>query len=565
MNKIKKRSALFILTMMFLFLLSSSNDSTLLKNTIQKTTDSKIDKYTQLVADKNAELHLEPLELTSYSEEVGAIVKKPIYKKFAANQTVTIEGIIKNDDELKGKYMWIKVHAKNAKRTGDVVEYYTKINNGTFKETIQLFNGKDEYIVTILVPSKEEKHYYYDIANFEVININPAKKREITYSPYAHDFNLVINEPHSGYVKRNRSFPLHGKVSNLKGKNELMIEVRKDDKESWQHIIPVRNGVFSYDVPLFYGKGIHTVNIYVPDLKQDDYYREGATLLVHNEAEETLEPIKYYKEYEERGITIEKPTFGGEQVDLTYYLKGKIDPNAPYANETTHLYITTKKGNDEALDVIPVKNFSFDGAFYLRFGPGTYEVTVSIPELNRSNVEYFRFFAIASFTVKNAASEDQRDLLPSRGIQSESPEIVALANELTKNLSNERKKAKAIYDYVTKNITYDVEKLKNQTYAWDDSALKTLNIKTGVCQDYAYLTIALLRASNIEARYVTGYAGERHAWVEAKVHGKWLIMDPTWGAGYIENDTFIPKYSDEYFDPDPATFAKTHIRTGVEY
>src|SRR5690606_18133169 len=139
-----------------------------------------------------------------------------------------------------------------------------------------------------------------------------------------HDFNLVINEPHSGYVKRNRSFPLHGKVSNLKGKNELMIEVRKDDKESWQHIIPVRNGVFSYDVPLFYGKGIHTVNIYVPDLKQDDYYREGATLLVHNEAEETLEPIKYYKEYEERGITIEKPTFGGEQVDLTYYLKGKI-------------------------------------------------------------------------------------------------------------------------------------------------------------------------------------------------------------------------------------------------
>ena len=44
-------------------------------------------------------------------------------------------------------------------------------------------------------------------------------------------------------------------------------------------------------------------------------------------------------------------------------------------------------------------------------------------------------------------------------------------------------------------------------FRWDDSALKTLELKSGVCQDYAFLATALLRASDIEARFVEGRAG----------------------------------------------------------
>lgn len=52
----------------------------------------------------------------------------------------------------------------------------------------------------------------------------------------------------------------------------------------------------------------------------------------------------------------------------------------------------------------------------------------------------------------------------------------------------------------------------------------------GVCQDYAHLLIALCRASNIHARYVSGFIegeGQTHAWVEVSDGSKWLAFDPT--------------------------------------
>lgn len=71
-----------------------------------------------------------------------------------------------------------------------------------------------------------------------------------------------------------------------------------------------------------------------------------------------------------------------------------------------------------------------------------------------------------------------------------------------------------------------------------------LEAGAGVCQDFAHLSIALLRAAGVPARYVSGYfftaddrtgaeAGdevevETHAWVEAAVPGAgWWPFDPT--------------------------------------
>lgn len=61
----------------------------------------------------------------------------------------------------------------------------------------------------------------------------------------------------------------------------------------------------------------------------------------------------------------------------------------------------------------------------------------------------------------------------------------------------------------------------------------------GVCQDYAHLTLATLRAMGLPARYVSGYLcpiddavigtstrGESHAWVEYWA-GSWIAVDPT--------------------------------------
>ena len=564
-----------MLMIVCVLLLSSCSSSLATKNEHQEANKQeqkekqKIDKYKKLVAETNAALDLKPLELTSYSEQVGATLSSPKYEKFAANKSITITGSVEHTEQLKGSYVWIKIDAKEAGPTGDTLEYYTQIKNGHFKQKIQFFNGEGDYTVKVLLPSNDKENYYYDIANFEVVNVNPKIHRDITYTPFAQDADMVIQHPKTGYFQEKETFSLKGKMHKQIQQQEIMLEIRKDS-DSWKHVIPVKNGIFSYDIPLFYGRGIHQLTLYVPDQNRDNYFQEGTIIFIDNQSDQTMEPIEYYSEYDERGINLEFPKFGGDKTSLAYPIKGKIDKQAPFAKETTHLYITTKKDGEEALDVIPVSDFTFDDEFYLRFGPGKYDVIVSVPEIIEENSSKFRFFGVATFSVENTDSEDRRDLLPSRGVQSEAPEIIALANELTKDKQTEREKAKAIYEYTAKNIAYNVTKYKNDEFSWDDSALKTLELKSGVCQDYAYLAIALLRASEMEARYVAGYAGtgfnrDRHAWVETKVDDEWLVMDPTWGAGYTDGDVFVAHYSEKYFDPNPAEFNKTHDRSNVEY
>ncbi len=71
------------------------------------------------------------------------------------------------------------------------------------------------------------------------------------------------------------------------------------------------------------------------------------------------------------------------------------------------------------------------------------------------------------------------------------------------------------------------------------SALDALREGKGVCQDFAHLTLAVLRGIGIPARYVSGYLhpqrkapigetvdGQSHAWIQAWTGG-WWNFDPT--------------------------------------
>jgi transglutaminase/protease-like cytokinesis protein 3 len=61
--------------------------------------------------------------------------------------------------------------------------------------------------------------------------------------------------------------------------------------------------------------------------------------------------------------------------------------------------------------------------------------------------------------------------------------------------------------------------------------------RTGFCQSYALLFVALARAAGIAARQAGGWvwAGSRaggfaaHAWAEVDLDGRWQAVDPTWG------------------------------------
>ena len=90
--------------------------------------------------------------------------------------------------------------------------------------------------------------------------------------------------------------------------------------------------------------------------------------------------------------------------------------------------------------------------------------------------------------------------------------------------------------------------------AWDQGQ--------GVCQDMAHVTVALLRAAGLPARYVSGYlhadpsaepgqtaVGESHAWVEYWA-GSWRPLDPTSGAPVRERHVVVARGRD-YADVAP--------------
>jgi hypothetical protein len=523
----------------------------------------KKDKYTALAEEANKDGELENLELLPYAEEVGATLTSPKYMEFKANSTVLIKGKAKEYSEFKSDHVWIKVRSDEEGPNGREFSYYAPLKEGNFEQKVQLFNGKGKYSVKVSVPSDTAENYYYDIASFDVENVNPEIQRDIAFTMNAFKHGLMLNNSVSGYMERDGFFDLEGKVADT-SVEQLMVELKKEN-DSTKIMIPVKNGKFAKKIPLYYGEGIHEVQIMTPKEGRSDYYSEAANLFVKNRSNKSFEPINYSSEYKEKGFTLETPEVSGEKTDLTYKIKGSIDPSGKDASKTNVVFVQTKKGDLKAMYAIPVKNNKFEGEFFLRFGPGKYDIAVMAPDFTLTNGLLQHFVGVAGFTVENTNSKDQRFTLPSRGIQSDAPEIKTLAQQLTKNKKTDKDKALAVYEYVAKHVSYDVDKLNNRSFEFDDSALKTLDEKKGVCQDFAYLAIALLRASGLEAQMVTGYAGQNHAWVETKVDGRWLTMDPTWGSGYLQNNKFVPKFTMEYFDPKPADFQKTHTKEEIEF
>lgn len=109
----------------------------------------------------------------------------------------------------------------------------------------------------------------------------------------------------------------------------------------------------------------------------------------------------------------------------------------------------------------------------------------------------------------------------------ESDKLLDFAHQQFGYLPNEFTKVKAISEWVFNSIAY-----KAGTSDSSRSACDVLNLKEGVCKDFAHLAIALCRALDIPARYFTGYAyaldpPDLHACFEAYVGGKWLFFDPT--------------------------------------
>lgn len=129
------------------------------------------------------------------------------------------------------------------------------------------------------------------------------------------------------------------------------------------------------------------------------------------------------------------------------------------------------------------------------------------------------------------------------------------------------RRAKAIYDYVTTRIRYDVPALQTRTILSPQDAETVFRQHLGVCAGYANLFKALAERLELPTAFVVGdsrsatgeIAGISHAWNAVRINQKWYLLDATWGSGYVEQGQFKPRYTSAYLLTPPSVFAMDHL------
>lgn len=259
------------------------------------------------------------------------------------------------------------------------------------------------------------------------------------------------------------------------------------------------------------------------------------------------------------------------QVQTTLDSSFKLQKTLP-AGINKLMIITTKSGKSDN-SIFVLRNGLLEEKPYLYYGPGEYKVTIAVPRANSNSYSGFDYFNVINLDPR--PEEEVKYLFPEGDIQSENPEIVTLAMNITKGKSTDMAKTRAIHDYVAKNVAYDTKTYyagRISDYNWD--AVEVLHRKLAICEGYANLNAALHRAVGIKAKVVHGQAiwadmGETwenteargHAWNEIFVDGRWVIEDTCWDAGYVNGRSFTFKYRTKYFDPTPREFARDHRTT----
>jgi hypothetical protein len=107
--------------------------------------------------------------------------------------------------------------------------------------------------------------------------------------------------------------------------------------------------------------------------------------------------------------------------------------------------------------------------------------------------------------------------------------IASLASQIAGDANDPRERARRVLAWIEANVR------KSPADVW--SALDVLKTREAECQGHAYLYAALMRALRTPTRVVNGvvYSNDYrgflyHTWTESLFDGRWVAVDPTFGA-----------------------------------
>lgn len=144
----------------------------------------------------------------------------------------------------------------------------------------------------------------------------------------------------------------------------------------------------------------------------------------------------------------------------------------------------------------------------------------------------------------------------------------AIADYINSNFKTENEKIRAIYYWITTNISYDVPNMyaPNNMDAPEVKIANTLRTRKGVCIHYAEVFSDIANKLGIKTYIIPGYTkmfdeipNLSHAWNASKIDGKWFLFDATWGAGFIDGKSFTKKQNNTYFKREPDRMIINHM------
>lgn len=173
--------------------------------------------------------------------------------------------------------------------------------------------------------------------------------------------------------------------------------------------------------------------------------------------------------------------------------------------------------------------------------------------------------------------------------------IAALAKDLFEPLSTQQEKVRAIFMWITNNISYDCVAYHSKkstrvsfTYSTEQElaekkekyyfeyATRVLQSRKAVCEGYAALFNALCKQAGIQSEVVIGTASNNiekikrlkerknfftnHTWNKVLIDGTWYYADATWASGYCDVGVkhFFKEFKPYYYITPMDQLYETH-------
>jgi hypothetical protein len=140
--------------------------------------------------------------------------------------------------------------------------------------------------------------------------------------------------------------------------------------------------------------------------------------------------------------------------------------------------------------------------------------------------------------------------------------IDQLAADLGRDQASDSNKVVAIYDWITRNVSYDryFQRLLTDDTTLTQEPYNVVRTKRAVCIGYAKLFRELCKINGIQAVTIEGWVKEnnatrfvpdiQHAWNAVRLGETWYLVDATWDAGLGGK---------KYFFTPPSVFGRDHL------